>query len=431
MSIAPVELDDAELVLAVARGDRSAFGEIYDRYADRLFDFCTGMLRDRDAAADCVQDVFVTAAGKLGQLEDPARLRGWLYAIARHEALARIRARRRETPSEELPEAVSAEPDLATLAARNELAELISEAFGGLSDRDRVVYELAYRHGLDGVELARALGVSHTNANTMVGRLRSGMERSLGALLVCRSVRADPSACPELAELLVNWDGVFSPLMRKRVTRHIEECDVCDAERRRRVSPVALLGTVPVFVPAPVWLRENTLRAAEPALPAAGGSTTPKRIARAGLGAALLLLGIGGVVQLNVPTTEEIEPVSESVETSGSRRVTVSETSAPSVTGGVTAQQVPTTAVTTSAPAPSPSTVVTPSLTSAPERTSAVATTTADNSFEPSRQSSTRTRTQTTTAARTSSATMTATYLPGTPQQPDPTTTMPPSDPIE
>jgi len=31
-------------------------------------DFCVGMLRDRETAADCVQDVFVTAATKLGQL---------------------------------------------------------------------------------------------------------------------------------------------------------------------------------------------------------------------------------------------------------------------------------------------------------------------------------------------------------------------------
>ena len=48
--------DDAALVLAAASGDRAAFGTIYDRYADRLHDFCVGMLRDRDAAAMAVRD---------------------------------------------------------------------------------------------------------------------------------------------------------------------------------------------------------------------------------------------------------------------------------------------------------------------------------------------------------------------------------------
>src|ERR1700712_2288066 len=132
-------LDDATLARAAAAGDRSAFAAIYDRYADRLHDFCVGMLRDRDAAADCVQDVFVTAATKLVQLREPDRLRSWLYAIARSEALARIRDRKREQLSEEIPDMPSGEADPATLAARGELAELIRQASGGLTDRDRVV----------------------------------------------------------------------------------------------------------------------------------------------------------------------------------------------------------------------------------------------------------------------------------------------------
>ncbi len=88
---------DAELVVASAAGDREAFAEIYDRYADRLHDFCCGMLRDRDGAADCVQDVFCIAAIRMTQLREPDKLRPWLYAIARNEALRRIRERRRET----------------------------------------------------------------------------------------------------------------------------------------------------------------------------------------------------------------------------------------------------------------------------------------------------------------------------------------------
>jgi hypothetical protein len=84
-------------------------------------------------------------------------MRPWLYGIARNEALRCIRARRREQLSEEVPEMTSAEAGRDTLAARNELADLIAEAAGGLSDRDRSVLELACRHGLDGPELAEAL----------------------------------------------------------------------------------------------------------------------------------------------------------------------------------------------------------------------------------------------------------------------------------
>ncbi len=233
---------DAELALASAAGDHEAFAGIYDRYADRLHDFCVGMLRDREGAADCVQDVFCIAATRLTQLREPDKLRPWLYAIARSEALRRIRERRRETVSDELPDAESHEPGPYTLAARSELADLVTEAAGGLSDRDRSVLELAYRHGLDGADLADALGVSQSNANTIVHRLRETIERALGALLVSRHVQNNPEDCPELAAILAGWDGHFSVLMRKRIARHIECCSACDEERQRRVSPVALLG---------------------------------------------------------------------------------------------------------------------------------------------------------------------------------------------
>lgn len=252
-------VSDAELARAAAAGDRRAFAMIYDRYADRLHDFCVGMVRDRDAAADCVQDVFCAAATQLPQLRDPDKLRPWLYAIARNEALRCIRDRRREQVSDDLPEVASLEAGPDTLAARSELAGLIAQAAGGLSDRDRTVLELAYRHGLDGPELAEALEVSPGNANRMVSRLRNTIATSLGALLVARRAQRTANACAELSAMLSDWDGAFSVLMRKRISRHIESCPTCEEERRRLVSPVALLGAVPVFIPAPSELRDHTL----------------------------------------------------------------------------------------------------------------------------------------------------------------------------
>ena len=249
---------DADLVRACATGNRRAFADIYDRYADRLHDFGTGMLGDREAAADCVQDAFCVAATRLPQLRDPDKLRPWLYSIVRNEALRRIRDRRRETPSNELPDQASGEPGPEMIAARTELADLIADAAGGLSDRDRAVLELAYRHGLSGADLAEALDVSTVAANTIASRLRDTIERSLGALLVSRQVR-NSGGCSELAAILDGWDGQLNVLMRKRISRHIESCDACDEQRRRLVTPAALLGAAPVFIPAPAWLRERTL----------------------------------------------------------------------------------------------------------------------------------------------------------------------------
>ena len=84
-------MDDAELVRGARSGDRSAFAEIYDRYADRIHDFCHSMLRDRAEAADAMQDTFLVAFERLDQLRDPSRLKSWLFAIARNNALQRAK----------------------------------------------------------------------------------------------------------------------------------------------------------------------------------------------------------------------------------------------------------------------------------------------------------------------------------------------------
>ncbi|HYQ64972.1 sigma-70 family RNA polymerase sigma factor [Actinophytocola sp.] len=248
------EHSDAELVAGVLAGDRDAFAAVYDRYADRLHDFCHSVLRDRDEAADAVQDTFVLAAQRLVQLNDPDRLRPWLYAVARSVALRRVRARRRVV-LDEVGEMADTDPGPHRAAEQEALRELVWTAAGGLSERDRALLDLHLRQGLEGAELGEAMGVSTSHAYVLLTRLRDQVERSLGALLIARLGRAD---CTELDAVLSGWDGKFSPIMRKRVARHVDQCDVCADRRRIAVSPWALLAGVPLL-PAPLFLRDRVM----------------------------------------------------------------------------------------------------------------------------------------------------------------------------
>jgi RNA polymerase sigma factor (sigma-70 family) len=230
----PDARDDAELARAATAGDRAAFAAIYDRYADRLHDFCWGLLRDREEAADATQDAFVVAAERLGQLRDPERLRPWLYAVARSQALRRVRERSRVAPEEEMTELPDSASGPERAAEQSDLRMLVWSAAAGLSERDRALLDLHLRHGLEGAELGEAMGVELGHADVLLSRLRDQVERSLGAFLVARLGRDD---WPDLADLLTSWDGRFSPLIRKRVARHVDACDVCGPARRRLASP--------------------------------------------------------------------------------------------------------------------------------------------------------------------------------------------------
>lgn len=235
---------DRQLAERLAEGSNEALGEIFTRYGDRLHDYCHSVVRSPHDAADAVQETFLLAAERVGQLRDPAKLRPWLYAIARNECLRHVR--NQPVPVDDFSGLVD-DIDLGASAEQEELSSLIADAAAGLDPRDRAVLDLQLRHNLEGGELADALGVKLSHSYVLVGRVRERVERSLTALLVARRGRRE---CDELEAVLGNWDGTLSPRLRKRLARHIDECEICERTRAMAASPLALLASLPV-IPAP------------------------------------------------------------------------------------------------------------------------------------------------------------------------------------
>jgi RNA polymerase sigma factor (sigma-70 family) len=300
-------MDDATLVEAARSGDGAAWAAIYDRYADKLHDHCHRILRDRDEAADALHDAFIAASRNLHQLRDPSRLRPWLYSICRHTALRRAEKRSRVDLTDEVDEMSVVDEDLGRGARAEELQELVWAAAAGLSSRDQALLDLNLRHGLEGQDLADAMGTSLNNSYVMLSRLRDQVERSLGALLIARLGRDD---CQTLDGILEGWDGRFSPLLRKRVARHVDGCDVCQERRSAVLSPVALLAAAPL-VPAPVALRHRVLDGLDTsgavpvsftrdgfAGPAGGGRRRPAGARLAGAAVAVVLALVVGLLAL-------------------------------------------------------------------------------------------------------------------------------------
>jgi RNA polymerase sigma factor (sigma-70 family) len=237
-------VQDAQLVGAIVEGDRQGWAELYQRYADPLYTYCVSQLQDREAAADVLHDTLIVAAERVSQLRDPERLRPWLYAIARNECHRRRRSHRRLVALEEAGDLPEAGEDVDTGLRLDETRRLVNDAVEGLNPSEREVLQLAGTHGLSGPELALALGVSANHANALLSRARQQFEKSLSALIVARTGR---EACAVLDDLLHGWDGVLTPLLRKRIARHIENCETCGENKRRRVNAKALLALLPLF----------------------------------------------------------------------------------------------------------------------------------------------------------------------------------------
>jgi RNA polymerase sigma factor (sigma-70 family) len=258
-------MQDREVVAAIVAGDPDGMAQAYDRYAMPLYSYCRSLLREPADAADAVQDTFLIATAKLGGLRDPGKLRSWLYAVARNECYRRLRSAEATSALDEavdMPAAAGGDAgtagsvDVASGVEQAELRQLVRDAISGLNPGERDVIELTLVQGLDGEELADALGVSRNHAHALQSRARSQLERSLGALVVARTGR---DACTALDALLAGWDGQMTVLMRKRISRHIDQCEICGERKRRELSPALFAGALPLVALVPGF-REHVVK---------------------------------------------------------------------------------------------------------------------------------------------------------------------------
>ena len=102
------------------------------------------------------------------------------------------------------------------------------------------------------------LGITRGHAHLLMSRARDQLTASVGALLVARTGRDE---CATLDRLLSEWDGELTVLLRKRLSRHIEHCDICSDRRRRELQP-ALLSLWPAGMLAAEALGGHAMHAA-------------------------------------------------------------------------------------------------------------------------------------------------------------------------
>jgi RNA polymerase sigma-70 factor (ECF subfamily) len=183
-------IDDGAVVRRIAAGDEAAFMSLYDGHATLLYGTSLRFLRDRDAAAEVVQETFLAAWQRAAQF-DPARgsIAAWLLGIARNRALDRLRAEgRRPTSAATVitPASLGREPLVPDRAApeseqpeatadRRWLRALLRSVLAGMRPEEREVLVLAYDRDLSQAEIAEHLGLP-------IGTVKSRTRRALAVL---------------------------------------------------------------------------------------------------------------------------------------------------------------------------------------------------------------------------------------------------------
>jgi RNA polymerase sigma-70 factor, ECF subfamily len=175
--------DDAAILASIARKDRQAFHQLYDRYAPIALGLAVRVLNDKAAGEDVLQEAFMRVWHHADKF-DPTRgnARSWLLTVVHRLAIDALR-RRQARPAVQLDAPENEDWDLPDEEANvhdTVLASLsqtqVRQALHGLNKDMRQVVELSYYKGMSHREIAahlnEPLGTIHSRARQAILQLR-------------------------------------------------------------------------------------------------------------------------------------------------------------------------------------------------------------------------------------------------------------------
>ena len=157
------------------------FEELYRASRDDVHAYALTLLRDSAAAEDVTALAFERAYRRRRTFDRRrGEERAWLFGIARNAALDELRRRRRLATLVTDPEdSEAAGPNDGVEVALRRTA--VRTALAALPARDRELIALKFHAGLTNAELARVLGVSESNAGTMLHRTMEKLRKACNA----------------------------------------------------------------------------------------------------------------------------------------------------------------------------------------------------------------------------------------------------------
>jgi RNA polymerase sigma-70 factor (ECF subfamily) len=159
-----------------------SFAEAVDTHKAMVFSIGWHFLRDRVAAEELAQDVFLQLYRNWDGMKSGNHVAFWLRKVTSHRAIDLMR-RRKTRPEMSLEEA--AEPTVLERMQDSLLSSYLERMVASLPEKQRMAIVLRYQEDMDLGEIAKVLGMNVNSVKTLISRglelLRAKTSRTLGA----------------------------------------------------------------------------------------------------------------------------------------------------------------------------------------------------------------------------------------------------------
>ena len=177
-------LSERELVSGCIRKDRDAQGELYSRYASRLYTLCLRYIEDTEQARDLMHDSIIKVLDNIKSFrnENDGSLYVWLRKITLNMVFDTLRQNTRfreislELISDDEIQSVGESDD----EPAQEIPEnVFKQAMSALTPIRRAVFNMYYIDGFSHKEIAKALDITERGSTSILAKARASVRKAI------------------------------------------------------------------------------------------------------------------------------------------------------------------------------------------------------------------------------------------------------------
>ena len=174
------QISDELLVLQWQSGDRKSFETLFKGWNKILYRHANRMTKNSSAAADVMQEAWISMLKSINSLSDPARFRAWAYQVVTRRAADWVRREQRNRQLDQL--GAIDETQVTDLYHTGDEGDQLTLALKQLPDEYRFTVAMFYLDQLSVKEIAHALSIPEGTVKSRLFHSRQQLKQILERL---------------------------------------------------------------------------------------------------------------------------------------------------------------------------------------------------------------------------------------------------------